>query len=89
GVASTREVAGAFEVRATATIVSSGGIGGNHDAVRRMWPDRLGTPPSTMVTGVPAYVDGRMIDTAGAAGARLINRDRMWHYVEGIQNWNP
>lgn len=89
GVASTRDVTGAFEVRATATIVSSGGIGGNHDAVRRMWPDRLGTPPSTMVTGVPAYVDGRMIDTAGAAGARLINRDRMWHYVEGIQNWNP
>jgi predicted oxidoreductase len=42
-----------------------------------------------MVTGVPAYVDGAMLDVAEAAGANLINRDRMWHYVEGIQNWDP
>ena len=42
-----------------------------------------------MVTGVPAHVDGRMLGIAEAAGARLINRDRMWHYVEGLQNWSP
>jgi len=89
GIASSREVVGAFEVSAGATIVSSGGIGGNHQLVRQWWPERLGTAPETMVTGVPAYVDGLMQPVAEAAGARLINRDRMWHYVEGIQNWNP
>lgn len=89
GVASSREVVDGFAIEAGATIVSSGGIGGNHDLVRRWWPERLGTPPQTMVTGVPAYVDGSMQPVSAEAGARLINGDRMWHYVEGIQNWDP
>jgi predicted oxidoreductase len=42
-----------------------------------------------MLTGVPAHVDGRMLAITEAAGGSVINRDRMWHYVEGIQNWNP
>ena len=70
-------------------IVASGGIGGNHDLVRQNWPKRLGEPPKYMISGVPEHVDGRMIGITEAAGARLINRDRMWHYVEGIRNWNP
>ncbi|WP_345802747.1 FAD-binding dehydrogenase [Microbacterium sp. AZCO] len=89
GAASSREVVGAFEITAGATIVTSGGIGGNHDLVRAMWPERLGTAPATMVTGVPAYVDGSMLPVAETAGARVINGDRMWHYVEGLQNWDP
>lgn len=89
GAASSREVVDGFTITAGATIVASGGIGGNHDLVRRWWPERLGTPPATMVTGVPAYVDGSMQPISAAAGARLINGDRMWHYVEGIQNWDP
>ncbi len=70
-------------------IVASGGIGGNHDLVRQNWPKRLGEAPKTMISGVPEHVDGRMIGITEAAGARLINRDRMWHYVEGIKNWSP
>lgn len=89
GAASSRETVGSFSITAGATIVASGGIGGNHELVRRWWPERLGTPPATMVTGVPAYVDGSMQAVSEAAGARLINGDRMWHYVEGIQNWDP
>ncbi|MFF4492258.1 FAD-binding dehydrogenase [Streptomyces sp. NPDC001544] len=89
GVASNRDRAGEFELTAQAVIVTSGGIGGNHDIVRRYWPERLGTPPTEMVTGVPAYVDGRMLDISADAGVRLVNRDRMWHYTEGVQNWNP
>jgi predicted oxidoreductase len=89
GAASSREVVGGFAITAGATIVASGGIGGNHDLVRQWWPERLGTPPATMVTGVPAYVDGSMQPISAAVGARLINGDRMWHYVEGIQNWDP
>ncbi|QES40697.1 FAD-binding dehydrogenase [Streptomyces venezuelae] len=89
GEASSRVVTGDFEFRAQAVIVTSGGIGGNHDLVRANWPERLGTPPQKMISGVPAHVDGRMLGIAEDAGAHLINRDRMWHYTEGIQNWNP
>lgn len=89
GESSSRHVVGEFSLRAQAVIVASGGIGGNHDLVRQNWPERLGTPPQRMISGVPAHVDGRMIGITEAAGARLINRDRMWHYVEGIENWNP
>ena len=89
GAASNRNVVGDFTLRAQAVVLASGGIGGDHDKVRRFWPERLGSPPKAMITGVPAYVDGRMLDVAGDAGGRLVNRDRMWHYVEGVQNWDP
>ncbi|HEY3678799.1 MAG TPA: FAD-binding dehydrogenase [Bradyrhizobium sp.] len=89
GKTSSRKVAGDFTLNAQAVIVASGGIGGNHDLVRQNWPKRLGEPPQHMISGVPEHVDGRMIGITEAAGARLINRDRMWHYVEGIRNWNP
>jgi predicted oxidoreductase len=89
GKSSSRKVIGDFSLRAQAVIVASGGIGGNHDLVRQNWPKRLGEAPKHMISGVPEHVDGRMIGITEAAGARLINRDRMWHYVEGIRNWNP
>jgi hypothetical protein len=89
GVASNREELGDFELAAQAVIITTGGIGGNQGLVREYWPARLGEPPTNMVTGVPAYVDGRGIDIAAAAGARLVNRDRMWHYTEGLHNWDP
>lgn len=89
GESSNRDVTGDFSLKGQAVIVASGGIGGNHDLVRQNWPKRLGTPPKHMVSGVPAHVDGRMIGITEAAGARLINRDRMWHYVEGVHNWSP
>ncbi|MFJ8331672.1 FAD-binding dehydrogenase [Streptomyces sp. NPDC094437] len=89
GVPSNRDEAGDFTLTAQAVVVTSGGIGADHDIVRRYWPERLGTPPAHMVTGVPAYVDGRMLDISAEAGVRLVNRDRMWHYTEGLQNWDP
>jgi len=89
GMSSSRKAVGEFSLRAPAVIIASGGIGGNHDLVRQNWPQRLGTPPAHMISGVPAHVDGRMLGIAEGAGARLINRDRMWHYVEGIHNWSP
>ncbi|GAA5160086.1 FAD-binding dehydrogenase [Ornithinimicrobium tianjinense] len=89
GAASSREVVGGFELRAGAVVLSTGGIGANHDLVRELWPEALGRPPRRMLSGVPAYVDGRGIGIAREAGARLVNQDRMWHYVEGIQNWAP
>ena len=89
GAPSSREGVGDFTLKAQAVVLATGGIGGNHDLVRRYWPERLGRPPASMITGVPAYVDGRMLDIAADAGARLVNRDRMWHYVEGVRNWSP
>ncbi|TGV76256.1 FAD-binding dehydrogenase, partial [Mesorhizobium sp. M00.F.Ca.ET.149.01.1.1] len=89
GRKSTRNVAGEFALSAQAVIVASGGIGANHELVRKNWPDRLGAPPKRMITGVPDHVDGRMLAITEAAGGRVINRDRMWHYVEGIKNWAP
>jgi len=89
GQKSSREVVGAFALKAQAIIIASGGIGGNHELVRKNWPQRLGSPPKRMITGVPDYVDGRMLAITEAAGGTMINRDRMWHYVEGIKNWNP
>jgi uncharacterized protein len=89
GAPSNRTEVGEFSMAAPAVVVTTGGIGANHDLVRRYWPERLGSPPASMVTGVPAYVDGRMLEIAAGAGARLVNRDRMWHYTEGVQNWNP
>ena len=90
GAATSRTVTGEFEIMAGAVIVSSGGIGGNHDLVRKNWPvERLGPPPKSMVAGVPQYVDGRMLSIARAAGGEIINGDRMWHYTEGLRNFDP
>jgi predicted oxidoreductase len=89
GRESSRSVVDDFEIRAQAVIVTSGGIGANHDLVRQNWPSRLGPAPRRMLSGVPAYVDGRMLTITEATGARVINRDRMWHYTEGVTNWNP
>ncbi|HQG17202.1 MAG TPA: FAD-binding dehydrogenase, partial [Ornithinibacter sp.] len=89
GVASNRIVEGEFEYGGQAVVVTSGGIGGNHDLVRANWPQRLGEAPADMLTGVPAYVDGRMLAITEAAGGAVVNRDRMWHYVEGVRNWDP
>ena len=89
GAPSSRTVVGTFSFSAQAVIVAAGGIGANHELVRKNWPARLGTPPTHMLSGVPAYVDGRMLAVSAAAGGNLINSDRMWHYTEGIENWQP
>lgn len=89
GQKSSRGITGDFELHAQAVIVASGGIGGNHQLVRENWPKRLGTAPKRMITGVPDHVDGRMLAITEQAGGSIINRDRMWHYVEGVKNWAP
>ncbi|HEU0101740.1 MAG TPA: FAD-binding dehydrogenase [Mycobacteriales bacterium] len=89
GASTSRVQTGQFALSAQAVVLTTGGIGGNHDLVRACWPARLGAPPAHMLSGVPAHVDGRMLAIAEDAGARGINPDRMWHYVEGVQNWDP
>ncbi|HEX2299102.1 MAG TPA: FAD-binding dehydrogenase, partial [Pseudonocardiaceae bacterium] len=89
GTPSSREVAGSFELHAQAVIVTSGGIGGNHDLIRRNWPERLGSAPIRMLSGVPDHVDGLMLEVTAKAGGRVIGADRMWNYPEGIANHSP
>ncbi len=89
GVKTSRAVVGSFELRAQAVIVASGGMGGNHDLVRRHWPKDLGEPPRRMLQGVPDSVDGSMFAVLEECGGHLINLDRMWHYPEGIRNYAP
>jgi len=89
GEASSREVVGDFAFHAQALMVTSGGIGGNHSLIRKNWPSRLGQAPKNMISGVPEHVDGRMLAITENAGGRIVNRDRMWHYTEGIKNWDP
>ena len=89
GAASSRAVAGEFELGAPIVIVTAGGIGANHEMVRRNWPARLGEPPRRLLSGVPDHVDGHMLAATEAAGGRVVNPDRMWHYTEGIENYAP
>jgi len=89
GEESSRKAIGDFTYQAQAIVVSSGGIGANFELIRENWPSWLGTPPKNMISGVPAHVDGRMLSITEKAGGRVVNRDRMWHYTEGIKNWNP
>ena len=90
GETSSRVVTGDFELTAQAVLVTSGGIGGNHELVRRYWPtERLGPAPEVMLSGVPRHVDGLLQQQVVAQGGSLINPDRMWHYTEGVRNWDP
>ena len=89
GAPTSRTAVGAFALTASAVLVTSGGIGGDHDLVRAAWPDRLGPAPARMLSGVPAHVDGRMLGIAADAGGRIVNRDRMWHYTEGVGALDP
>jgi predicted oxidoreductase len=89
GEASSRTEVESFEISAQAVVVTSGGIGGNHDLVRKNWPARLGPAPQRLLSGVPESVDGHMLQATQAAGASVVNEDRMWHYTEGIANHSP
>jgi uncharacterized protein len=89
GVATPRTVVGEFSVSAPAAVMAGGGIGANFDLVRQAWPAGWGEAPHEMISGVPDYVDGVLLQAAEAAGGRVINRDRMWHYPEGIMNHSP
>ncbi len=79
-----------FELHAQAVIVTSGGIGGNFDLVRADWPAADGAAPEAHDRRRSRL---RRRPDAGhhraKAGGRIVNRDRMWHYVEGVHNYDP
>ncbi len=88
-VPTSRAVVAPFEADADAVLIATGGIGGNHDLVRSLWPPSAGTLPARMLSGVPDHVDGSGIAAARAAGAAVVHEDRMWHYPEGVADHSP
>ncbi len=88
GVPTSRTATGEFAFSAQAVVVASGGIGGNFELIKQNWPVGWNAP-QRLIAGVPDYVDGSMLKIIEAAGGRVINPDRMWHYPEGIVNHSP
>lgn len=89
GIPSSREVIDQFSYDVDTLIITSGGIGANHELIKQNWPSRLGKAPEHMIQGVPDSIDGKMLKISEDAGVRLVNKDRMWHYTEGIKNHSP
>ncbi|GGC21946.1 FAD-binding dehydrogenase [Parapedobacter defluvii] len=89
GKRSNDTVTSSFELKAPVVLVTSGGIGANEALVRQNWSARLGSAPKNIVCGVPDHVDGRMLGVVQEIGGKVIHPDRMWHYTEGVKNWNP
>ncbi|WND03101.1 FAD-binding protein [Temperatibacter marinus] len=77
-----------FECDAGATIVATGGIGGNIDQVRRHWPPEWtekGSPaPDVILNGCHPFGDGHLHDQTASLGGRVTHLDKMWNYAAGI-----
>ena len=81
---------GEFEARGDAVVIAAGGIAGNHDKVREVWPrDQWGEPPEQMLNGSIPEADGRLLDRAEALGANVTHLEKMWNYAAGVRHWAP
>lgn len=81
---------GAFRARGDAIVIAAGGIAGNHEKVRAIWPrDRWGDPPEPMLNGSIPEADGLLIDRARALGANVTHLEKMWNYAAGVRHWAP
>ncbi|MEB7066330.1 FAD-binding dehydrogenase [Mammaliicoccus sciuri] len=89
GEPSSRKIIDTFTYDVDNLVISTGGIGANQDMIKKNWPKRLGTPPNYMIQGVPDSTDGKMIELSESLGVNIVNKDRMWHYTEGIHNHSP
>jgi predicted oxidoreductase len=79
-----------FEARGDAVVIAAGGIAGDHDKVREVWPrDQLGDPPESMLNGSIPEADGRLLDRAQELGANVTHLEKMWNYAAGVRHWAP
>ncbi len=83
--------AGGYEVRAArAVVVAAGGIGGNHELVRRVWPtEELGSPPQRMLMGSHPYADGALHEEVERVGGAVTHLARMWNYADAVRHPAP
>lgn len=78
-----------FTFSAPTILLATGGVGGSPELVRELFTQSFGRYPDGMLSGNPAYVDGKMIAIAKAAGAHVTNSDRLWFYPDGVTNIEP
>lgn len=89
GAPSTQTEIGEFTARASAVLLATGGVGGNPTLVRELFTQSFGNFPDEMLCGNPAHVTGKMLGVAKAAGANVVNQNRLWFYPDGVTNVNP
>ncbi len=79
------------ELRATkAVVIAAGGIGGNHELVRRVWPTaELGSPPAKMLMGSHPYADGALHEEVERVGGAVTHLERMWNYADAVRHPAP
>ncbi len=80
-----------YEVRAgRAVVIAAGGIGGNHELVRRVWPtEELGSPPQRMLMGSHYYADGALHEEVERVGGAVTHLERMWNYADAVRHPAP
>lgn len=79
-----------FEARGDAVVIAAGGVAGNHDKVRQLWPrDQWGDPPEPLLNGSIPEADGLLIDRAEELGAKVTHLEKMWNYAAGVRHWAP
>ena len=85
-----RRAAG-YEARAgKAVVIAAGGIGGNPELVRRVWPTaELGSPPGRLLMGSHPYADGAMHEEVERVGGAVTHLSRMWNYADAVRHPTP
>ncbi|HXB63857.1 MAG TPA: FAD-binding protein [Solirubrobacteraceae bacterium] len=73
-----------------AVVIAAGGIGGNHELVRRVWPtSELGSPPRRMLMGSHYYADGALHEEVERLGGAVTHLERMWNYADAVRHPAP
>ncbi len=73
-----------------AVVIAAGGIGGNPDLVRRVWPTaELGSPPQQLLMGSHPYADGALHEEVQRVGGAVTNLSRMWNYADAVRHPAP
>ncbi len=73
-----------------AVVIAAGGIGGNLDLVRRVWPvARLGPAPRRLLAGSHPYADGALHERVEQAGGAVTHLERMWNYADAVRHPAP
>jgi uncharacterized protein len=82
---------GGYEVRASrAVVIAAGGIGGNPDLVRSVWPTaELGSPPRRLLMGSHPYADGALHAEVERVGGAVTHLERMWNYADAVRHPAP
>jgi predicted oxidoreductase len=88
---SETDLRSAYEAKASkAVVIAAGGIGGNPELVRRVWPTaELGGAPRRLLMGSHPYADGAMHEEVERVGGAVTHLSRMWNYADAVRHPVP